>query len=97
MLTELEALNFTGLSGTVTDGPAKVTDCSVTLPATLHQVQSEVHILDKPDTWYWQACLINQQTRKCNRQAVKLTERSVARWLKLGSDSRVGNSCRNIK
>ena len=26
-------VNFTGLSGTVTDRPAKVTDCTVTLPA----------------------------------------------------------------
>ena len=28
---------------------------------------------------------------------VKLTDRPVARGLKLGSDTRVGNGCRNIK
>ena len=35
-------VNFTGLSGTVTDRPAKVTDCTVTLPARLvsHHIQS---------------------------------------------------------
>ena len=35
-------VNFTGLSLTVTDRPAKVTDCTVTLPAQLvsHHVQS---------------------------------------------------------
>ena len=35
-------VNFTGLSGTVTDRPAKVTDCTVTLPAqsVSHHIQS---------------------------------------------------------
>ena len=34
--------NFTGLSGTLTDRPAKVTDCTVTFPAqsVCHHVQS---------------------------------------------------------
>ena len=32
------------------------------------------HIWDKPDTWY-------RQAGKCNRQAVKLTDRPVARWM----------------
>ena len=57
----------------------------------------EVHIWDKPDTWHRQACLINQQAGKCNRQAVKLTNTPVARGLKLGSDTWVGNGRRNIK
>ena len=57
----------------------------------------EVHIWDKPDTCYRQACLINRQAGKCNRQAVKLTDRPVATRLKLGSDARVGNGRRNIK
>ena len=35
-------VNFTGLSGTVTDRPAKVTDCTVTLPvpSVSHHIQS---------------------------------------------------------
>ena len=35
-------VNFTGLSGTVIDRPAKVTDCTVTLPSqsVSHHVQS---------------------------------------------------------
>ena len=35
-------VNFTGLSGTLTDRPAKVTDCTVPLPAhsDSHHVQS---------------------------------------------------------
>ena len=41
--------------------------------------------------------MINRQAGKCNRQAVKLTDRPVARGLKLGSDIRVGNGRRNIK
>ena len=57
----------------------------------------EVHIWDKPDTCYRQACLIKRQAGKCNRQAVKLTDRPVARGLKLGLDTRVGNGHRNIK
>ena len=57
----------------------------------------EVHIWDKADTCYKQACLINQQAGKCNRQAVKLTDRLVAMWMNLGSDTRVGNGRRNIK
>ena len=51
----------------------------------------EVHIWDKPDTCYRQACLINRQARKCNRQAIKLTDWLVTRGLKLGSDTKVGN------
>ena len=50
----------------------------------------EVHIWDKLDTCYRQACLINRQAGKC-------TDRPVARGLKLGSDTRVGNGHRNIK
>ena len=57
----------------------------------------KVHIWDKPITCYRQACLINQQAGKCNRQAVKLTDGHVARGLKVGSDTRVGNGHRNIK
>ena len=57
----------------------------------------KVHIWDKPDTCYRQACLINRQAGKCNRQAAKLTDRPVARWLKLGADTRVGNGRRNIE
>ena len=35
-------VNFTGLSGTLTDRPAKVTDCTITLPAlsVSHHVES---------------------------------------------------------
>ena len=57
----------------------------------------EVNIWDKPDICYRQACLINPQAGKCNRQAVKLTDRPVARGLKLGSDTRAVNGLRNIK
>ena len=49
------------------------------------------------DTFYRQACLINQQAGKCNRQAVKLTNRPVAKGLKLGSNTRVSNGRKNIK
>ena len=34
---------------------------------------------------------------KCNWQAIKLTDRHVARWMKLGSDTRVVNGHKNIK
>ena len=51
----------------------------------------DVHIWDKLDTWYTQACLINQQAGKHNRQAVQLTDIPVARWMKLGSDIKVAN------
>ena len=57
----------------------------------------EVHIWDKLDTCYGQACLINRQEGKCNRLGIKLTNKHVARGLKLGSDTRVTNGCRNIK
>ena len=92
-------VKFTDLTGTVTDRPAKVTNCTVTFPAqsVCHHVQSGRHIWDKPDTWYRQACLINRQAGKCNRQAVKLISRPVARWMKLGSDTRAGKDLRNIK
>ena len=92
-------VNFTGLSGTVTDRPAKVSDCTVTFPAqsVYHHIQLGSPYWDKPDTCYRQACLINRHSGKCNRQAVKLTGRPVARWMKLGSDTKVGNGRRNIK
>ena len=57
----------------------------------------DVHIWDNPDTYYRQACLINRQAGNCNRQVIKLTNRPVAKGLKLGSDTRVGNGRRNIK
>ena len=85
-------VNFTGLLGTVTERPAKVTDCTVTLPAqSVFTYSREVYIWDKLDTCDRQACLINRQAGKCNRLAVKLTDRPVARWMNLGSDTRVGN------
>ena len=37
-----------------------------------------------------------RQAWKCNRQALKLTDRPVARWMNLGSVTRIGNSCKNI-
>ena len=46
---------------------------------------------------YRQACFINRQDGKYNRQAVKLIDRPVARQMKLGSVTRVGNGRRNIK
>ena len=57
----------------------------------------ELHIWDMPDTWYRQACLINRQAGECNWQAIKLTDMPVARWMNLGSVTRVGNGHRNIK
>ena len=56
----------------------------------------EVHIWDQQDTCYRQACLINRQAGKCNQQTIKLTNRLVARGLKLGSNTRVGNGRRNF-
>ena len=48
-------VNFTGLSGTLTDRPAKVTDCTVTLPvrSVSHHIQSifgtsRILVTDRP-------------------------------------------------
>ena len=92
-------VNFTGLSGTLTDRPAKVTNCTVTLPAksVSHHLQSGSPCLGQAGNCYRQACLINRQAGKCNRQAIKLTNRPVARGLKLRSNTRVGNGHKNIK
>ena len=52
-------VNFTGLSGTVTDRPAQVTDCAVTFPtqSVCHHVQSggpyllQTGLFDQPTSW----------------------------------------------
>ena len=61
-----------------------------------HQVQSGSPYLGQAG-YLIQACFINRQAGKCNRQAVKLTKSPVARWMNLGSVTRVGNGRRNIK
>ena len=38
-----------------------------------------------------------QTSLEVNQQALKLTDRPVARWMNLGSVTRVGNGHRNIK
>ena len=39
---------------------------------------------------------LDRQASKCNRRAVKFTKRPVARWMKLGSDTRLDNGRRNF-
>ena len=85
-----QPVNFTGLSGTLTDRLAKVTHGTVTLPAqsVSHHVQSGSPYLGQ-DGHLLQTGLVSL--------TVKVTNRPVARGLKLGSDTRVCNGRRNIK
>ena len=80
-------------------GQLKLSTVWLFLPHSLFVIMCslELHIWDKPDTWYRKGCFINWQDWKCNRQAVKLTDSPVARWMKSGSVTRVSNGCRNIK
>ena len=97
-LPGLLVVNFPDMK-TFTDRPVKVTKCMVCFPAhSLFGIKysRDRHISDKLDTWYRQACFINQ-ARKCHWQHVKLTDRPVARWMNLGSVTRVRKGRRDIK
>ena len=48
-----------------------------------------MHNTDRP--------VVNRQDVKCNRQVFNLKDMPVARWMDLGSVTRVGNSRRNLK
>ena len=84
---------LTGLWGTFTGGLKLLTVWYI-LQHSLFVITYRLdhHISDKQDACYRQACFINRQGGKCNRQGVKLTDKPVARWMYLGSVTRVRNS-----